>query len=391
MSEPTDITPHAVAVIAESQSERFALAAPFRRFGGHLEELERADDLRLIKTAGLVMVVATPDQVAAARRLLDEDPAGRLVPVLTMASPASLSLGTEAEEMLAHARELSRDQEVGEPLDREASQQRARYSTDAVAIGPYRPDDLPQLPPPERPGEPVGDGSESAESHEKVEGATSFDDVNQRAGISMPIIGLTLLALIVALVVLIISDAREENSGQNASESTNNGPRERAAMAASAVGRYVGTRAEELGGQIVPLRSAPALAYRPEAATLDASSEVRCLAAVQDERWTEALSACAMAIGEEPRAAPLFAAALVATGSTPLAVGLLREYVTEEEGDASGWIIYGDALSRLGDESEARRAWQRYLELDPEGRWAADVRRVLEEEPAEASDEEPEE
>lgn len=374
MNEPSE-TSAAIAVVAGSPSERLALAAPFRRFGAKLEELERADDLRLINAAQLLMVVASEEQVVAARKVLDEGISGQLVPVVTVAAAASIALGEEGEELLAHARELSRDQEIGEALDEDTTKARARFSTDAVAIGPYRPEELPEIAPAQRVDDEDGEGSLNAS------GGASFENVNQKAGISMPIIGVTLAALIGALVVLIFADANEDRAENVTSNETSNAPEARALLAAQDLAAHIEARAQTLSDTVSARPASPPALYRPAEATLEASYPVRCLQAVQQERWEEALSVCGVALAEEPQSAPLFAASLVATGSTRLAVGLLSEYVESYPDDASGWIVYGDAQSRLGDEQQARDAWRNYLELEPDGRWADDVREVLERPP----------
>lgn len=375
MNESSETSVATIAVVAGSPSERLTLAAPFRRFGAKLEELERADDLRLLKATRLLMVVACEEQVSAARNVLDEGLSGRLVPVVTVAAAASVALGEEGEELLAHARELSRDQKIGGALDEEATKARARFSTDAVAIGPYRPEELPEIAPAQCEGEDDDEGGLNAS------GGASFENVNDKAGISMPIIGLTLAALIGALVVLIFADANEDRAEDATSNETANAPEARALLAAQDLAAHVDSRAHAFGVAFSARPSAPTSLYRPADATLEASYPVRCLQAVQQERWEDALSVCGVALAEEPQSAPLFAASLVATGSTRLAIGLLREYVESYPDDASGWIVYGDAQSRLGEVSAARAAWRNYLELEPEGRWADDVREVLESPP----------
>jgi Flp pilus assembly protein TadD len=44
---------------------------------------------------------------------------------------------------------------------------------------------------------------------------------------------------------------------------------------------------------------------------------------------------------------------------------------------AEAWLRLGDAHAKVGEEKEARTAWAKFLELQPEGRNSDDIRKRL--------------
>jgi tetratricopeptide (TPR) repeat protein len=60
------------------------------------------------------------------------------------------------------------------------------------------------------------------------------------------------------------------------------------------------------------------------------------------------------------------------------AAGRFREATKWNDGNAEAWLRLGDAEDRMHDAKAAREAWEKYLQLAPDAKNAAEVRKKLE-------------
>jgi tetratricopeptide (TPR) repeat protein len=58
-------------------------------------------------------------------------------------------------------------------------------------------------------------------------------------------------------------------------------------------------------------------------------------------------------------------------------IRILERYLEKAPNDGEGWLFLGDAFARRGDFGQAREAWLRFLELEPEMPEAPRVRENL--------------
>lgn len=65
-------------------------------------------------------------------------------------------------------------------------------------------------------------------------------------------------------------------------------------------------------------------------------------------------------------------------GDFRAAAGRFREATKWNDGNAEAWLRLGDAEGRMKDTKAAREAWEKYLQLAPEAKNAAEVRKKLE-------------
>jgi predicted TPR repeat methyltransferase len=65
-------------------------------------------------------------------------------------------------------------------------------------------------------------------------------------------------------------------------------------------------------------------------------------------------------------------------GDAARAAAACREAVRLEPSNGAGWLALGEASGAAGDRETARRAFERYLALEPDGRRAAEARAALE-------------
>lgn len=65
-------------------------------------------------------------------------------------------------------------------------------------------------------------------------------------------------------------------------------------------------------------------------------------------------------------------------GDYNAAAGRFREATKWNDGNADAWLRLGDAEAKMQDAGEARAAWQKYLQLSPQSKQAAEVRKKLE-------------
>lgn len=64
-------------------------------------------------------------------------------------------------------------------------------------------------------------------------------------------------------------------------------------------------------------------------------------------------------------------------GSNKAAMRRYEEAVKWDPNSSEGWYKLGEARSKMGDEKGAREAWAKYLEVEPEGKYAASVKKRL--------------
>ena len=65
-------------------------------------------------------------------------------------------------------------------------------------------------------------------------------------------------------------------------------------------------------------------------------------------------------------------------GDYRAAAGRFREATKWNDGNAEAWLRLGDAEEKLKDAKEARAAYEKYLQLAPDAKNAAEVRKKLE-------------
>jgi Tfp pilus assembly protein PilF len=92
------------------------------------------------------------------------------------------------------------------------------------------------------------------------------------------------------------------------------------------------------------------------------------------------LSACAQAFADNPKSAEI-AVMLAKTeldrGRARQALDWAKQAVALDEKQADAYVILGGAQQAIGHPAAAKFAYQRYLQLAPKGRYAADLRAVL--------------
>jgi len=90
----------------------------------------------------------------------------------------------------------------------------------------------------------------------------------------------------------------------------------------------------------------------------------------QDRDGAISLAAAAFERGvDHPLVLMLAAEGLDANGRGREALDLLRRVTSEEPGEAEGWRRLGATLAGQGDLTEARRAFEQALSIDPEVHW----------------------
>jgi tetratricopeptide (TPR) repeat protein len=65
-------------------------------------------------------------------------------------------------------------------------------------------------------------------------------------------------------------------------------------------------------------------------------------------------------------------------GDFKAAAGRFREATKWNDGNAEAWLRLGDAEEKMKDFKAAQEAWQKYLELAPDAKNAAEVRKKIE-------------
>ncbi len=64
-------------------------------------------------------------------------------------------------------------------------------------------------------------------------------------------------------------------------------------------------------------------------------------------------------------------------GDFKAAAGRFREATKWNDGNAEAWLRLGDAEDKMKDAKAAQEAWEKYLQLAPDAKNAAEVRRKL--------------
>jgi len=133
-----------------------------------------------------------------------------------------------------------------------------------------------------------------------------------------------------------------------------------------------------------PVEAAPAPEAAPPVAKAPAEGAgeavSRCHRAMTDRRNKEILAACAEAFAAEPGAADIavaLARAELDRGRTGLALTWAKQAVAVNPEIAESYVIIGEAEQAGGHKKAAKEAYQHYLRLAPNGRYAADLRAVV--------------
>jgi hypothetical protein len=98
-------------------------------------------------------------------------------------------------------------------------------------------------------------------------------------------------------------------------------------------------------------------------------------------QWVRAIDYYTRALSIDPKDADVRvdrAIAYHATGQNDLAKKELLAVTRQRPDHKNAWLNLGVVSRETGDRAGAVRAWQRYLELDPQGEHAADVRQEIE-------------
>jgi len=98
-------------------------------------------------------------------------------------------------------------------------------------------------------------------------------------------------------------------------------------------------------------------------------------------QWAHAIDYYSRALTVDPKNADVRvdrAIAYHSTGQNDVAKKELLAVTREQPEHKNAWLNLGVVSRDLGDRAGALRAWQRYLELDPQGEHAASVRQEIE-------------
>ncbi len=98
-------------------------------------------------------------------------------------------------------------------------------------------------------------------------------------------------------------------------------------------------------------------------------------------QWANAIDRYTRVLGIEPRNADVRVDRAIAyhnTGKDDLAKVELVRVTKESPKHKNAWLNLGVVASQLGERATALQAWQRYLELDPNGEHAATIRQEIE-------------
>ncbi len=124
-----------------------------------------------------------------------------------------------------------------------------------------------------------------------------------------------------------------------------------------------------------PQAAAGTLAAQPESSTFES-----CKKAYNRHRGKDVLAKCGRAFADDPRSAEI-AVMLAKTefdrGHFRQALDWAKQTLALDENQADAYVFLGGAEQASGHAAAARTAYQRYLQLSPKGRYAADLRAVL--------------
>ena len=110
-----------------------------------------------------------------------------------------------------------------------------------------------------------------------------------------------------------------------------------------------------------------------------------CRMAFEEKRMKDAEAACVAARDANPDAADahaLLAHALFNRNKRREALASAERAVKLNPKIADAYVIIGGVRQEQGDVDEARRAYQHYLDLEPKGSYAADLRAIISRLPA---------
>ena len=99
------------------------------------------------------------------------------------------------------------------------------------------------------------------------------------------------------------------------------------------------------------------------------------------QQWAHAIDYYSRALAIDGKNADVRvdrAIAYHATGQNDLAKKELARVIREKPDHKNAWLNLGVVNRELGDRAGAIKAWERYLEMDPQGEHAADVRQEIE-------------
>ena len=124
----------------------------------------------------------------------------------------------------------------------------------------------------------------------------------------------------------------------------------------------------------------PPAAAGTRAAQPDSSAFDACKKAYDRHRGRDVLVSCGRAFANDPRSAEI-AVMLAKTefdrGRFRQALDWAKKTVALDENQADAYVFLGGVEQASGHEAAAKTAYQRYLQLSPKGRYAADLRAVL--------------
>jgi tetratricopeptide (TPR) repeat protein len=132
----------------------------------------------------------------------------------------------------------------------------------------------------------------------------------------------------------------------------------------------------------VPAPAASAVAPSPPPAEAPDGDDLRvaCNRAVQQHRAKDVLATCGQAFATPPQSADI-AVILAKTefdrGRASQATTWARKAVAIDPDASDAYVFIGSAEQNAGHSQLAKAAYQRYLQLAPRGRYAADLRAVL--------------
>jgi tetratricopeptide (TPR) repeat protein len=140
-----------------------------------------------------------------------------------------------------------------------------------------------------------------------------------------------------------------------------------------------------------PVRALPAPAASPSPGPLSPTQEAAgaeltqreslaaCRQAHDRRRSKDVLAECARAFAEDPSSevATWLAQTELDRGRARQALDWAKKAVTMDENRADAYVFLGGAEQTIGHAAAAKTAYRRYLQLSPQGRYAAELRSVL--------------
>ena len=131
---------------------------------------------------------------------------------------------------------------------------------------------------------------------------------------------------------------------------------------------------------VVPEKVAPAASEEASPAVTAASQLATCRTAFAKNRLREAMAACTAAAAANPRSAEvltMLAHTELNRGNLERANDLAERAVALDPNLADAYVIIGGVHQDSGQNKEAKAAYRRYLELSPRGRYADELRSIV--------------